>query len=668
MNDINALRIKLHYMVIKYIMTLLGSLICSGICFYFIITSYLGNGLVPTSLVSIGSLNFHIQSYYGGVICFILSIVSFFISPQKTTQIITELRLAIQYLEYKKRNKTLYGFQWDAINRAVNHVTEVEIGKAKKKAGDIEKITPHEKRMIFRQRSIIGGFCFACILSIALLLNGVTFPVIAGIDCILIYIIVLFEAEYYQIQLRKSGIVFFNRNHHNTIDVDQMMTKLQTTEQVFQYYQKVLYMRLDRYKNYSLVFNVTISVTNMLAVIITILDSTHAADFQAIFRIGVSAANIKVALCFDVISLILFFGSIVFSSINDLRIVKLEDALKIKFSNNNYKYIQSEFIEGMENNSEMNIFSRTGLDFGRGIYDYNNSVLIRNRFTEIITKIPMKCMATIEKVYRAKIPRFKLTALIFWLAGYFCFIWGNWDIINTILLTAIALTLYDFELLLGAYLYSRQNQQWIAFEINLPRLTNVRMNLCKELITHIYIITCLFNIYITMRFPNNLNILSIVQTEIALFCMINVFVFLKRKEISIKASSIKGTHYILLAVLSILSGIAGYLTCGTLFSGMCSIIVFVVLSTVMGLSYSYGDNCQKQYDTSMGYLFLIILCINIIFSCYCFDNIELHFGGYLIGQSLLPALLILSVQIIWCGLFIKSFSFASDTVKKLWQK
>lgn len=125
------------------------------LCFAYVVSVYLRFEL-PDIPVSTGAYHLNIKSNDMNVICMIISVLLIFSRPKGLKDKRIKLKLAKKYLE---KNGEKADFQKDIIEKSRNIITDVDRYYQKKKDKKTkEKIVPHEKRMVLRQRMILLEF------------------------------------------------------------------------------------------------------------------------------------------------------------------------------------------------------------------------------------------------------------------------------------------------------------------------------------------------------------------------------------------------------------------------------------------------------------------------------------------------------------------------------
>lgn len=466
------------------------------LCFGYIISTYLGYKL-PDIPVSTGVYHFSIKEKDMNLICMIISILLFFSRPKSLKDKRITVKLAKKYL--KSGEKADYNKS--VIKDAKNIITDIDRYHQKKK--DKEETLPHEKRMVMRKRIIFFGISGISILSIILIfIFGWNVPQTASINLLIGYSLVIFEAQYYQILLKRKGIKMFSNLHRDMIEegvkkefvstelvikrrkkkkskkerfYERQRTlqqyKQQKAEQKafhdemnkleFTCYQKICYMTKDRKANYCMVFGVAALAMNFLSLIITLLDSTKSVDFEKLFALPINSVNNKIALFFASFSIVFFIVDIFLQNIFEDSIKELEAKGDMKYSENNYVYLKEMTQEMMTHN----LFSLKILDVGRGIYDFNNDQLGRKCIKEEKNVfIPVSCMFTVEEAFSGRVPRYKLTILITWLCAFCTFVWGKANLKSIVPISLGAIVLYDILLILAATKLWSSQKEWRDFE------------------------------------------------------------------------------------------------------------------------------------------------------------------------------------------------------------
>lgn len=451
------------------------------------------------------------------LLCFILAILLALPRPANLREQINTLRLAIRYLKLEKDLQNVDSNKM-VIQQAIAYTTEVDSAYAKRKTGYSDQIEPHEKRMVVRKWMIVLGIPGISILSaILVFVCGWNIPQIASIDLLLGYSLVMIEAYYYQLALKKAKIDLMSDNYKSCIiDISNLdltkKRKIDILVQEFKLYQKICHMRADRYLNYCLVLHVASSATNILSIIITILDQTKSVEFQKLFALEASRVNEWVALLFMLISIIFYGIDFFFRGKIDLCIIELKADEKMQYTNANYNYLNNKVKEWYK---IKDIFSHNALDIGRGLYDFNNDILVEKYFGKKDVFIPASCVFTVEQAFPGKVPRYKLTAFIFWLCSFCCFVWGgrNYDYIFSISIIAVAI--YDALLIVNAIRLWVLKSDWLDYEKELERhnkfnlVRDVRWDFYKKLITHSIFVFILVSLSLLYRNGNRANVILV---------------------------------------------------------------------------------------------------------------------------------------------------------------
>ncbi len=507
---------KYRYYFLKTLNGLLIFIAVIGmlICGFYTCADWLGISL-KNFYISLGKVTIEFEVYYWGILCFILSIFLSFSRPPKLRKQLSVLKQAIKYLHDSMLYKIpLLEYQKKIIELANTYVTEAEIAIIKEISGKTNEIRPHEKRMFFRRCLIILGISGIAILTATLIfVLGWNIPKTAAVDCLIAYVLVVVEAYYYQVQLRKAGVqMFSNQNKKIILKEHTNSNTRELQKQEFACYKKIIYMKHDRYSNYGLVLNVASSSTNILAILITILDSTNATDFKKLFALEISSVNDIVALVFWCVSAVLFWVDIIFQEKIEPKICELKIWMDLPFSKNNFKFLKTKCEMIISNSS---IFSRNALDVGRGVYDFNNDILVKNCFENTDLKIPVDVMFTVEKSFPGRVPRYKLAALIFWLCCFCGMVWGTQKIDMLIPITIVTIIFYDLLLFVNSTWLWHQQKKWIAFEKKMQKYANqllhyeVKWDFYKQFLIHSIWITLLLCLKIRIT---NINIPDVVLT------------------------------------------------------------------------------------------------------------------------------------------------------------
>ncbi|MDE7478142.1 MAG: hypothetical protein K2M91_09365 [Lachnospiraceae bacterium] len=186
------------------------------ICFMYVTFTFFEYQL-PDIPLSTKAYRLSIKVDYMNVLCLILSIFLAFPRPKRLKQRF-KLKLALIFLKDNDKDKVSY--KKDIINEAKEFITEVDKYYQKKKEPTSEdKIVPHEKRMVLRKRMIEIGIPGVSILTAFLIFYfGWNVPQVASIDLFIGYVLVIFEAWYYQSLLKKEDVKMFSENQKIMID------------------------------------------------------------------------------------------------------------------------------------------------------------------------------------------------------------------------------------------------------------------------------------------------------------------------------------------------------------------------------------------------------------------------------------------------------------------
>ena len=435
---------------------------------------------------------FLIKKDYMDVICFVISILLGFSRPEWLSKQIIALDMAIGYLKASKGGK-LPSYKEMAINIAEQYITEVEIAADKKQ--NEEEIEPHEKRMVFRRRMIIGGIIGLSVLTTVLFFFGWNIPQIASIDLLLGYAMVIIEAYYYQVELKKAGIETFSDSHKAII------TTREGKKQRYKCCQKICYMKRDRLLNYCLVLGVATTATNIVSVVVTILDASGNVDFQKLFALQVRSVNMLVAVFFAIASFVLYIVECIFKEKWQKSIFELGIIMEMQYSAANLKELEEQFIV-----PKKNLFSLLSLDKGRGIYDYNNDALVNKYIKQEKVFIPAGCMLTVEDSISGRVPRYKLTALITWLCLFCYFVWAKMDILNVFYVTVIAIAVFDIMIVVNVWRLCRRHKEWLIYEAEMDndvqvgqRQRKIKKDICQRLFFHVLAIVGLIIIRLACK-------------------------------------------------------------------------------------------------------------------------------------------------------------------------
>lgn len=293
---------------------------------------------IPNFFIGIGINRISFKAEYWDVICFLFSIFSFFTVPGNLKEQITNLYLAIKYLKEEKRTS----FQKEVIEQAKGVVGEVDLAFDKFLQGKKEEIEPHEKRMVLRRGLIVFGIIGISILTTVLIFKyGWNVPKVASIDLFIGYLLVIFEAYFYQIELKKAKIVLMEEEHKKNI------VNKEDEREHFKLLQKISYMKADRLSNYSLVLSVASGATNVVSVLITILDTASDANFQRMFALEIDSVNAIVAAVFMAASVCFFIADIVVQLRIEPKILETNIQAKIPYSTENYDALCSQYEKEM---------------------------------------------------------------------------------------------------------------------------------------------------------------------------------------------------------------------------------------------------------------------------------------------------------------------------------
>lgn len=413
--------------------------------------------------IGTGINRIEIKPNYWNVICFVLSMFSFFTVPNGLKEKLTTLKLARIYLKKEKRTTA----QNDIIEQAKKYIDEVAQAFSKYCEGKTDEIEPHEKRMVLRKILIILGIVGISILTILLIFKyGWNVPQVAAVDLLIGYILVILEAYLYQVELRKAQILLLGEKHEKIIaDNDDKREQ-------FKLLQKINYMKADRLSNYSLVLSVAAGATNVISVVITILDTASDTNFQRMFALEIDSVNAIVATVFMIASCCFFLADLYFEVKIHPIIIETSTNAKIPYSEGDFDALKKQYEEEMKNSR---YFSRKILDWARGIYEYNNDVMVRKYYREEEVQIPFACMATVESLFPGRVPRYKLTALILWLCGFMGFVWSEADIMFIFPITIMSFVVYDLLLLMNAVQLWNSNQKWLRLENEIEEKFSCRL-------------------------------------------------------------------------------------------------------------------------------------------------------------------------------------------------
>ena len=527
------------------ILQLAGMMICAA----FVVSNFFGWQL-GTLTIATKHFTFLFNDRYLNILCFIISILLIFSRPVNLREQINVLKMAIEYLS-RNNGVVVNDYEKDIIEKAKGYVTEAEIVMQKKLEGREDEIEPHERRMVLRKRMIIFGIPGISILTVILLFGcGWNIPQMASVNLLIGYALVMLEAYYYQLQLKKANISVMSERHKKIIKksgTEQNEIKKDAEEgykkQIFKFYQKIFYMRADRFSNYCLVLGVASSATNMLAILITILENTKNADFQKLFALEISYVNSLVAMIFMAVSIILYFADIFSKSRFERVILEARAFEKLNYSEENYRSLKEKIDSKMCGKS---IFSRDMLDIGRGTYDFNNDMLVGYYLRREQSFIPVECMLTVRASFPGRIPRYKLTALIVWLCGFCGIVWGTAKLKYIFPLSILAITIYIFLVLLNAVHLWNYRQEWISFEKENRRMQESKwdfLGFATVSSSVIIILLILNDIWTTKFFIVNRSLLF---GGISIICTTFVGFLLARKKVKMKKGKMNEEYRALL--------------------------------------------------------------------------------------------------------------------------
>lgn len=483
------LRHRYNQLRISELFLIFLQIIGIGICTLYVIANFFnisGNDY----LLQMTYFTFYFKYDYLNAICLFISVILMFSRPFALSCKINELRLAIKYLE----NEASFGsteFQRKVIERTKSYITDDDKEYQKRKTKEKETIEPHEKRMALRHKMIVLGIPGISILTGSLIFGlGWNVPEVVVVDLLIGYGLVIYEAYFYQKELKNKEAVVFSDKHKQMILPEN---KQKGMEKEFIYYKKICYMTHDRLANYGLVLDVASKATNILAILITILDTVGNTDFQRLFALSNPNINNWLSLIFMIASIIFFFADVVYKNKVTLEQIELEGCIGMEYTLENLQYLENKLAKKWNKD----IFSRDALDIGRALYDFNNDLLVRSCFKKSQDTIPVSCMFTVERAFSGRIPRYKLTVLILWLCGFCGIVWGTEKWNNIIPVSIVALVLYDIILIVNAICLWNKEKEWIAFEkmqderyhLNLVR--TVKWDFYKEMSLHILAIVVL---------------------------------------------------------------------------------------------------------------------------------------------------------------------------------
>lgn len=473
---IGALKHRYYVLCIKEMGLIVLQTIGMVGCALFVLSNFC-NWTIGDLVINTGYYRFVLNRDYLSPLCLVVSILLAIPRPANLQNEINLLRLAIKYLV---RRKYTFSVENEIIKLAETCITDVDTAYQKKKEGRENELGPHEKRMYLRNKMIVFGIPSISMLTFLLIwVFGYTVPQIVAIDMAIGYAMVLLESTYYQKQLKLAKIAVMSEEHKCIIEPTFVQ------EQQYKFYQKVFYMEADRYSNYCLVLGVASSMLNILAILLTLLDSTANDDLKKLFAIDSIEVNAEISVIFMVISIVFFLLDILFNFYFGPKIMEAKIKGNVEYSEENYRVLE----EAWDNKNNVKdtllhnvlgdyiaefllkpfrpfntIFSHNALDISRGKYDYNNDSLIEKK-----GKIPAVCMSTVEDSFPGRVPRFKLTAFVVWVF-LFCFlVWGKADAAYLIPISLVSLILYDVIVMFFAVLTWNEKQNWLLFEKEMER-------------------------------------------------------------------------------------------------------------------------------------------------------------------------------------------------------
>lgn len=590
-------------------------------CAFFVLSNLVGKEINDFS-IGIGVNRIWVKQEYWSVICFLFSIFSFATVPKNMKEQIVNISLALKYLKLKKRTSA----QKEVIIQAKKHVDEVDITVDKILQGKEEEIEPHEKRMFLRRLLIIFGISGISILTVVLIfVFGWNIPKVASIDLIIGYILIMFEAYYYQLGLRKKKIGLLEEKHKNII------SNIDNKEEQFKLLQKIYYMKADRLSNYSFVLGVATGATNIISVLITILDTTSNADFQRIFALELDSLNAVIATVFMASSICFFVVDLIVQIILEPKILEMNINSKMNYCIEDYEALNDQYQKEMENSR---LFSRKILDWARGVYEYNNDVMVRKYYRGEDAYISFKCMATVESTYPGRVPRYKLTALILWLCAFMGFVWGEAEIRYLIPITLITFIVYDILVVLNAVQLWNDKQEWLRLEEKIEKENSYKLR--KEVKWDF--IQYIFMHSIFMALVASINIM--VQTmsyywPYVLFILVILnlvgYLFIKNKVVIGDRDIMKpyllmvmlGAGIIAISIRSIWLG-----EIGVVFGSVVLLMLLLVLEEILASFYRRWKKKVEEYTVHfpIGIIF-IVLNWGITYICMQWNLLRMEYIG-----------------------------------------
>lgn len=677
------------------------------LCFTYVVSVYLLFEL-PDIPVSTGAYHLNIKSNDMNVICMIISVLLIFSRPKGLKDKRIKLKLAKKYLE---KNGEKADFQKDIIEKSRNIITDVDRYYQKKKDKKTkEKIVPHEKRMVLRQRMILLGIPGISILTAVLIFGfGWNVPQTASIDLIIGYFLVIFEAQYYQILLKKEGVKIFSDMHRDMIEegvkkgfvckkliergnekkkskrerfyekqkeqqyerqiAEQREFQLEMQKLEFKCYQKICFMTKDRKTNYCMVFGVAALAMNFLSLIITFLDSTQNLDFMKLFALPISSVNNKIALFFAIISIIFFTVDIILQNKHEADIYELDAKSNMEYSSKNYGILKDE----VQNMMDKNLFSRSTLDVGRGIYDFNNDQLVKKCIQkEKNVYIPVSCMFTVEKSFPGRVPRYKLTALIFWLCAFCAFVWGRANLKSLVPISIGSIVIYDTLLVVnGILLWSRQ-KEWRVFEKEIEKYSkwnlfkSVNQDFVNLFLIHSAIISFLACIWIIMCGSKLYVTLLLLVGIISIVSVLGCSMKLCAKDFPNSKKS-RTCTWVVVCVLGIMQNILQYVTMGKtngLHHVVTSLLIILLLISACNRYYETISRNGKRLIIPINLSMLLLngSCIlGMLYWCY---RPQEEFSGISLGSNILFEAFTLVVLIITVSRIIAAWITTDQQSKK----
>lgn len=590
-------------------------IIAMGICFLYVCTNFVKWNLLNSEMKYI---SFLYRENFMNVLCFVLSIILFFPRPKKWTVQITALKKAIKYLEQANR----LDFQENLIEKAKSFITDVDIVYEKKKVGEKNKIEPHENRMVMRRNLIILGIIGISALTLVLIfVFKWNIPQVASVDLIIGYGLVMYEAHYYQIVLKRSGISLMSEKYKDIVKEEE------DNQQLYRFCQKICHMKADRYANYCLVLQIATSVTNIIAILITIMDNAGSADFKKLFALEFSNINAIVAAFFMVISIVLFFVGIYFENKIETEIMELKEYEMVKYTEKNYDYL----VENVYNKTVgKNIFSRKALDFGRASYDFSNDMLVGVCIRQENCYVPISCMHTMRDSFPGRIPRYKLTAFIVWLCGFCSYVWGKANIGNIIPVTIFSLAVYCGLVIINAVKAWSEKQEWILFEKELQYkglLTNnksVKGDFLKFFLRNSIIMLFLIGISILNKtLSQNIIIISICVLAGTIVMGIIGEMLINRQKTIIVFEISRFWNTVILVLLGLLYSIVQYAFDKITIYECIVVIIIIPIFVHMVLCYcNYLDKKKSVTKLPAEVVFLIINWCNVFMMLFWSEHLQ----------------------------------------------